>query len=118
METVKINAYSLGPQTQGVDLEGEIDVSTSPRIKDVLNEQIDQGHHNLVINMERVRYIDSTGLVAFISALKRVREKNGKIVLICTNPHILKIFNITGLNNVFDVYQTQDEAMKTFQGAP
>lgn len=117
MEAVKIKTSAIDGATTAVDIEGEIDVSTSPRIKDTLNRLIDEGHVNLVVNLEQVRYIDSTGLVAFISALKRVREKNGKIVLICTNPHLMKIFTITGLISVFEVYQTQAEAMRILQGA-
>lgn len=118
METIKVNTYDFGGETEAVDIDGEIDVSTSPRIKDILNTLIDTGHHNLVLNLERVRYIDSTGLVAFISALKRVREKQGKIVLICTNPHILKIFNITGLSNVFEIFSSPDEAARVFHTVP
>lgn len=116
MEPITVSTSDLGDRTKAVDIEGEIDVSTSPRIKEILNDLIDQGERNLIINLEKVRYIDSTGLVAFISALKRVREKNGKIVLICTNPHIMKIFNITGLINVFEVYQTQEQARRIFSG--
>ncbi len=117
MEPIKIQTRDLVAGAAVVDIDGEIDVSTSPKVKEILNDLIDHDRTNLIVNMEKVRYIDSTGLVAFISALKRVRERNGKIIMICTNPHILKIFNITGLINVFEVFQTQEEAMRIFQVA-
>lgn len=93
-----------------VEVQGEIDVYTSPKVKEIINELIDKGNYNLMINLEEVRYIDSTGLGVLIGALKRVREHNGNITLICTNPQIKKIFNITGLVKIFGIYKSEEEA--------
>ena len=57
-----------------VDLNGEIDVYTSPKVKEAIMSLIDAGNYALVINLENVRYIDSTGLGVLIGGLKRVRE--------------------------------------------
>jgi len=73
-----------------IAVHGEIDVYTSPRVKETINELIEKENYNLIINLEEVRYIDSTGLGVLIGALKRVREHNGSINLICTNPQIKK----------------------------
>ena len=95
-----------------VELAGEIDVYTSPKVKDAITELIDQGHYNLVINLEKVRYIDSTGLGVLIGGLKRVREHGGSVSLVCTNPQIKKIFDITGLVKIFGIFDTEPNAMK------
>jgi len=95
-----------------VELAGEIDVYTSPKVKDAITELIDQGHYNLVINLEKVRYIDSTGLGVLIGGLKRVREHGGSVSLVCTNPQIKKIFDITGLVKIFGIFDTESNAMK------
>lgn len=110
---IKVNTRALS-KAYAVEVQGEIDVYTSPRVKETINELIDSGHFNMVINLEGVRYIDSTGLGVLIGALKKVREKNGKIVLICTNPQIKKIFNITGLIKIFDIYKDEEEALGSF----
>ncbi|MBC5805282.1 MAG: anti-sigma B factor antagonist [Candidatus Eremiobacter antarcticus] len=93
-----------------VDLNGEIDVYTSPKVKETIMELIDAGHYALVINLEKVRYIDSTGLGVLIGGLKRVREHSGAVNLVCTNPQIKKIFDITGLVKIFGIYETEEAA--------
>lgn len=94
-----------------IEVQGEIDVYTSPRVKETINKLIEDKNYNLIINLEEVRYIDSTGLGVLIGALKRVREHNGSINLICTNPQIKKIFNITGLVKIFGIFKNEDEAI-------
>src|SRR5579859_6307596 len=100
------------PEATVVDLTGEIDVYTSPKVKETITDLIDKGHYNLVINLENVRYIDSTGLGVLIGGLKRVREHGGTVNLVCTNPQIKKIFDITGLVKIFGIYDDVDAATK------
>jgi anti-sigma B factor antagonist len=109
---IKVNVREAHGQTYVVDLNGEIDVYTSPKVKDAIGDLIDKGHYNLVINLEKVRYIDSTGLGVLIGGLKRVREHGGTVNLVCTNPQIKKIFDITGLVKIFGIYDDEDAAMK------
>jgi anti-sigma B factor antagonist len=108
---IKINTRELGDQAQAVEVIGEIDVYTSPKVKEIISELIEKGNYQLVVNLEGVRYIDSTGLGVLIGALKKVREKDGSISLVCTNPQIKKIFNITGLVKIFGIYRSEEEAL-------
>lgn len=109
---IKVQVREAQGGTYVVDLNGEIDVYTSPKVKDAIGELIDKGHYNLVINLEKVRYIDSTGLGVLIGGLKRVREHGGTVNLVCTNPQIKKIFDITGLVKIFGIYDDEEAAMK------
>jgi anti-sigma B factor antagonist len=109
---IKVNVREAQGDTYVVDLNGEIDVYTSPKVKDAVGDLIDKGHYNLIINLEKVRYIDSTGLGVLIGGLKRVREHGGTVNLVCTNPQIKKIFDITGLVKIFGIYDDEDTAMK------
>lgn len=114
---IKVNTRVLNDKAQAVEVQGEIDVYTSPRVKETINELIEKGHYQLVINLEGVRYIDSTGLGVLIGALKKVREHNGRILLVCTNPQIKKIFNITGLVKIFEIFKDEDEALQILANA-
>ena len=109
---IKVNVRESAGDCYVVDLTGEIDVYTSPKVKDAIGELIDRGVYNLVINLEKVRYIDSTGLGVLIGGLKRVREHGGSVNLVCTNPQIKKIFDITGLVKIFGIFEDEDAAMK------
>jgi len=112
---IRIDTRETGDQSQVVEVHGEIDVYTSPKVKEIITELIEKGNYYLVINLEGVRYIDSTGLGVLIGALKRVREKEGCINLVCDNPQIKKIFNITGLVRIFGIFKTEEEALKNLK---
>ncbi|TAM87573.1 anti-sigma factor antagonist [bacterium] len=109
---IKVSVRPSDGEARVVDLVGEIDVYTSPAVKEAITELIDDGHYNLIINLEGVRYIDSTGLGVLIGALKRVREHAGSVNLICTNPQVKKIFDITGLVKIFGIYENEQSAIK------
>jgi len=99
-----------------VDVEGEIDVLTSPRLKTALAGIVDAGSSTIVINLGRVEYMDSTGLGVIVSAMKRLREKDGTMVLTGLSPHLTKIFEITGLRKAFEIYPTESDALKACFG--
>jgi anti-sigma B factor antagonist len=94
-----------------VDVEGEIDVYTAPRLRELLIELVKVGHYQLVVNMEKVEFLDSTGLGVLVGGLKRVRAHDGSLDLVCTQERILKIFRITGLTKVFGIHDTVDAAI-------
>lgn len=110
---IKVTTKPVKDKAHAVEVQGEIDVYSSPKVKEAINELIEKGHYTLIINLEGVRYIDSTGLGVLIGALKKVREHSGSISLICTNPQIKKIFNITGLVKIFGIYKNEEESLKS-----
>jgi len=93
-----------------VTLKGEVDVYTSPRLKQTIVEAIDAGCVNIVVDLEGVRFIDSSGLGVLVSGLRRVKEHDGTLRLVCTHDGILKIFRITGLDKVFPLFPSPEEA--------
>ena len=106
---------SLSTRTQGdrtiVEVGGEIDVYTAPRLREQLVDLVADGTYHLVVDMERVDFLDSTGLGVLVGGLKRVRAHDGSLRLVCTQERILKIFRITGLTKVFPIHSTVDEAV-------
>jgi anti-sigma B factor antagonist len=94
-----------------VDVEGEIDVYTAPRLRELLIDLVGNGNYQLIVNMEKVEFLDSTGLGVLVGGLKRVRAHDGSLDLVCTQERILKIFRITGLTKVFGIHTTVDEAI-------
>ena len=89
-----------------VVVAGEIDVYTAPRLRELCIELVNNRNYNLIINLERVEFLDSTGLGVLVGALKRARGHNGAVSLICTQERILKIFRITGQTKVFGIYDS------------
>src|ERR1700712_1637056 len=90
---------------------GEIDVATAPRLREQLITLVNSQKYRIVVSLEAVDFIDSTGLGVLISGLKRVRTHDGEFALVCTEPRILKVFEITGLLAVFQVFPTIEAAV-------
>ena len=93
-----------------VNVEGEIDIYTAPRLRELLID-LAKNNYQLIVNLEKVGFLDSTGLGVLVGGLKRVRPHDGSLDLVCTQERILKIFKITGLTQVFGIYQTVDQAI-------
>ncbi len=93
-----------------LDIEGEVDVYTSPQLKHDLVQMAERGVKQIVINLSKVEYLDSTGLGVLIGGLKRMRENGGNLSLVGPGMRIQRIFEITGLNKIFDIYATEEEA--------
>jgi len=90
---------------------GEIDVYTAPKLREQLVELETAGQHDLVVDLERVEFLDSTGLGVLVGGLKRVRSHDGSLRLVCTQERILKVFRITGLTKVFAIHDSVAEAV-------
>ncbi|NLD76744.1 MAG: STAS domain-containing protein [Acidimicrobiales bacterium] len=104
LEVSERDAWSI------VAVSGEIDVATSPRFRERLIELISTGNHRIVVDLRWVDFIDSTGLGVLIGALKRLRSHEGELRLVIDDPRVLKIFDITGLDQVFEIDSVLDTA--------
>ncbi len=119
-------APGIGPLEEDVDLSlstydegdhkvvkvgGEIDVYTAPKLREQLIDLVSSGAYHLIVDMEGVDFLDSTGLGVLVGGLKRVRAHEGTLRLVCTQERILKIFRITGLTKVFGIHDSVDEAI-------
>jgi len=106
-----LNVYSEPPGFTIVAVGGEIDVYSAPKLRERLITLVDSGSYNLIVDMEAVEFLDSTGLGVLVGGLKRVRAHDGWIDLVCTQGRILRIFRITGLSKVFSIYDSVAESV-------
>src|SRR5918912_4014887 len=107
LDVRKVDSHSV------VDVKGEIDVYTAPKLREKLIELVSDGSYDIVVNLEGVDFLDSTGLGVLVGALKRVKAHDGSLSLVCTQDKIPKIFKITGLTKVFEIHDSVDEATTT-----
>ncbi len=99
-----------------VNVQGEIDIYTAPRLRELLIDLVSKNNYQFVVSLEKVGFLDSTGLGVLVGGLDRVRAHDGSLDLVCTQERILKIFRITGLTEVFGIYQTVDQAIAAKKG--
>ena len=106
-----IKTEQLGGDAYLISLTGEIDLYTAPEFKQQLLDVIAQGGKEVVVDFSDTTFIDSTTLGVLVGGVKRLRTNDGQLSLVCSDRNITKIFEITGLDRVFTIYPTREEAV-------
>ena len=94
-----------------VELEGEVDIYSSPQFADALRLGIDGGATRVVVDLAKVTFIDSTALGVVVGGIKRLRALRGTLDVVCEEENLKRIFEITGLNTILGIYPTRAEAL-------
>ena len=94
-----------------IALSGEVDLYTAPEFKQQLIDAVAEGARHVVVDLSETTFIDSTTLGVLVGGVRRLREKDGDLSLVCRDRNINKIFEITGLDKVFTIAASRDEAL-------
>jgi anti-sigma B factor antagonist len=106
-----VTTEQLDGDAHVVSLSGEVDLYTAPEFKQKLLDIVAQGARRVIVDFTETTFIDSTTLGVLVSGVKRLRENDGQLSLVCSDRNITKIFEITGLDRVFTIYPTRSEAV-------
>ncbi len=113
-----LSEESLGEGRHVVAVRGEIDLFTAPELKKMLADAIENGASQVVVDLSETSFLDSTALGVLIGAVKRLRGRDGALTLVNTDANIAKTFEITGLDQIFTISATRDEAIAALDGDP
>lgn len=94
-----------------IRVRGEIHVSTAPEFAQRLSGAIDGGNTAMVLDMAGVEFIDSTGLSVLLNGLRLVTQMHGRMAIVCANPTVLRLFQITNLDDTFDIFDDRAKAI-------
>ena len=106
-----VRTEQLSGDAHLIALTGEVDLYTAPEFKQELLDAIAKGAKHVVVDLSGTTFIDSTTLGVLVGGVKRLRTNDGQLSLICSDRNITKIFEITGLDRVFTIHATRDEAV-------
>ncbi len=106
-----VKTEKIDESTYVIALAGEVDLYTAPEFKQQLLDVIGEGGKDVVVDFSETTFIDSTTLGVLVGGVKRLRAQDGRLSLVCSDRNIRKIFEITGLDRVFTIYPTRDEAL-------
>lgn len=104
-------------RTTVIAVDGEIHVSTAPEFSGVLAAAMQAGRTAIVLDLSGVMFIDSTGLSVLLNALRRLTRAGGAMALVCQNPTVLRLFEITKLDSTFDIHADVEPALAAVQAA-
>ena len=94
--------------------EGDIDINTSPQVKKAFDKLMQSKSEKVLINLQKVAYIDSSGLATLVEILKNLKNFGGKLKLCNLSNKVKSLFEITKLEKLFDIVDTEEEALQAF----
>src|SRR5262245_32904709 len=108
---LEINTEPLSDRVFVVSLAGEVDLYVAPELKQQLLDAIERGATHVIVDLTQTTFIDSTTLGVLIGVVRRLRANNGQVSVVCTDPNVAKTFELTGLDRVFPIYPTREQAI-------
>lgn len=98
-------------------VRGEVDVSSAPALRQELDQLLAEGSTTVIVDLSGVGFLDSTGLGALVAARANAAEAGGDLPVVCEHERVLKLFTITGLDGVFDIHPSVDDAVSGLGGS-
>ena len=97
-----------------VKMAGKINVPEAQELMTFIEKLIDEGKHRLVIDFSEIKYIGSLGVGVLATLLRKVIQVGGSMKLVALNLFVQKIFTVTKLDKIFEIYETLDECLDSF----
>jgi anti-sigma B factor antagonist len=115
-----LSSEQLGDERDvvAVAVAGEIDLFTAPELKAALTEAVENGRTRIVVDLSETTFLDSTALGVLIGAVKRLRSNDGALSIVNRDATIAKTFEITGLDQIFTIRPTREEAIAALDAGP
>jgi anti-sigma B factor antagonist len=102
-------------RTSVISVEGELDLSTAPRLKWMLIDSLEAGSSQLVVDLSLTTFMDSTALGVLVGANRRL-DPSARLAIVCPRENVLQIFEFSGIDGAFSIYPTLDEALAYARG--
>lgn len=97
-----------------IQLEGRVDQEGSEELENLLEECLNSGHMNICIDMINVKHICSSALGVLVAVKRKIKDSKGDIKLVIVNDNLIKLFQTTMLDKVFEIYESQRECQTAF----
>jgi len=107
-------SHTIEENVDIVSLRGRFTAVDSPSLSDALNRILEEGSKNLSLNMTELEFVDSSGLSAIVSTLKKARKEGGDLVLLNVNERIMALLKLTRLHEVIEIYDNEDTLLASF----
>jgi anti-sigma B factor antagonist len=113
--SITIHTKQVNDHCAAVDLDGRLDASNAQTLKESLEQLIDGGITQLVVDLTKVPFIDSAGLAALVSTLKATRRAGGNVLLTGVQPQARTVFSLTMLDQVFAIHPSVEDALDSLE---
>ena len=108
---MKIQTKQTGSDGMRIDLQGDVDFHSSPELRTELSKLADNQIKNIVVDLKKVNYIDSSGLATFVELFQKMKRSGGKLVLFNLSKGVRSVFEIAKLDTIFSLAESEQEAL-------
>ncbi len=108
MERISHDHYEL------IILEGRVDQAESEELESILSDCVEDGKINICIDMIDVKHICSSALGVLVAIKRKIKDNEGDIKLVIGSDNLIKLFETTMLNKVFEIYESRRECLTNF----
>jgi anti-sigma B factor antagonist len=113
----QITHEEIAPDVHVIALGGELDMRASPELKRAFDQLLEDEVSLLVVDLADATFIDSSAIGAIVAAFRRLSEEGGSLRLACSEPNLLRVFELTGLDHLFPIHPDRRDALGVFAGA-
>lgn len=108
-----ISCQTLESDIVLIQVKGRLDATSEPELRDILKSNLEKGFLKIIVDLQHVPFIDSSGLAALVSGLRLARKEQGDIVLSGIRPQVQTVFRLTMLDRIFPIHPTSDDAKRS-----
>jgi len=112
MDEIKIAIQRLGSRSLFVKVSGDVNLVTAYSLDEPMRQLVRRGHHHLVVDFENVKFMDSSGVGVLIGLHRLLKELNGEMSVVCSDPNIMKLLEITNFSKLVNVYGQREKAIE------
>lgn len=111
---MKIGVYELAEKIKVMRLDGQLNAHSALQLKEEIETLVDDGVIQIIANLTQVDFVDSSGLAALVSGMRRTRVEGGNFKLVGVQPMVMQVFELTALDRVFDFHPDEEAAAASF----
>lgn len=111
---MKIEVYELAEKIKVMRLDGQLNAHSALQLKEEIAALVDDGVIQIIANLTQVDFVDSSGLAALVSGMRKTREEGGNFKLVGVQPMVMQVFELTALDRVFDFHPDEEAAAASF----
>lgn len=112
----RIAIHDLPAHAKQVGLSGDVDARAAPELKECMLGLFERGHTRILVDLSDAAFIDSTALGVLLDTARRLRQRRGRLVVLCPHPHMRELFELVGHNMIFPVEETRERAQRQLGG--
>ena len=107
---MNITISSKGKNASIVNIEGDVDLYSSPKVREIIFGLIKKKESIIMINLQGVNYMDSSGIATFIEGFQNVKKYEGKLIFYNLQSRVKDVLKLTKLEKIFEIYEDEEKA--------